>query len=285
MTPPKLTLADLGRATAAGEALTMVTAYDFHSARIADAAGIELLLVGDSAAQVMLGYPSTTRVSMNEMLMLAAAVVRGTSRAFVIGDLPFMSYQTSDELAVTNAGRFVAEAGVDAVKLEGSGPAIDRIHAIVQAGIPAIGHLGLTPQSATLLGGYRAQARTSERAVQLLHDAEAIEQAGASMLVLEAVPAGVARTVAEHLTIPVIGIGAGADVDGQVLVWHDALGITPGKLPRFVETFAEVGAVMQSGLERYKDSVRARSFPAEAHTYAMPDGEWDAFESATRTLK
>lgn len=281
---PKLTLADFARAKAAHEPLTMVTAYDFHSARIASACGIDLLLVGDSAAQVVLGRDATTRVTLDEMLVLAGAVARGASRSFVIGDMPFMSYQPSDEQAVRSAGRFVAEAGVDAVKVEGAGPTVDRVRAIVDAGVPVIGHLGLTPQSATLLGGYRAQARSGDSALRLVHDAQLIERAGAFMVVLEAVPPEVAHSVASRVAVPVIGIGAGSGVDGQVLVWHDLLGLTPDPVPRFVRRFGDIESDVHTALRAYAADVRARTFPADDHTYSMPGEELERFHVGIAAL-
>ena len=209
----------------------MVTAYDFPSGGIADEAGVELVLVGDSAGMVVLGNESTVPVTMDELLMLTRAVVRGAKRPLVIADMPFGSFQSSDETAVENAIRFVKEAGADAVKLEGAGPTLSRVQAIFGAGVPVMGHVGLTPQSATMLGGFKAQGRTAEKAERLYEDALALEAAGAFAIVLEAVPAQVAAHVTEALQVPTIGIGAGADCDGQVLVWHDLLGLYEGKAP------------------------------------------------------
>lgn len=275
----RFTLGDLRRAKAAGERLVMSTAYDFPSGRLVDEAGVDLVLVGDSAAMVVLGHESTNSITMEEMLLFTRATRRACTRALVIGDMPFMSFQPSDELAVTNAGRFVAEAGADAVKVEGGGVMIDRVRAITRAGVAVFGHLGLTPQSATLLGGYRAQARTHEQALALLRDAVALEQAGAVAIVLEAIPAEVAAVVAEAVSVPTIGIGAGAATDGQVLVYHDMLGLTPGRLPRFVKRYADLASDVVTAIGTYASEVRSGAFPGDEHTYAMPPDEVAAFRA------
>ncbi len=277
----KLPLTHLGEMAGRGERIVMVTAYDYPSGRLADAAGIDLILVGDSAAMTVLGHSSTVPATMEEMLMLTRAVTRGAERALVLADLPFGSYQVSDEDAVRNAIRFVKEAGADAVKLEGAGPSLSRAAALVGAGIPVMGHLGLTPQSATLLGGFRAQGKTAAKALQLLDDAVALEQAGCFALVLEAVPAPVAARVSEELTIPTIGIGSGTDCDGQVLVFHDLLGLYDRTSPRFTKRYAEIGVEIQDALERFAGEVRSGVFPTEEHTYAMPEDELAAFLSGS----
>ena len=243
----KLPLPELAELKRRGQKLAMVTAYDFPSGRIADEAGVELVLVGDSAGMVVLGNESTVPVTMEELLMLTRAVVRGAKRPLVIADMPFGSFQASDESAVENAVRFVKEAGADAVKLEGAGPTLSRVQAIVGAGVPVMGHVGLTPQSATMLGGFKAQGRTAEKAERLYEDALALEAAGCFAIVLEAVPAPVAARVTEALQVPTIGIGAGADCDGQVLVWHDLLGLYEGKAPRFVKRYADLAGEAQEG--------------------------------------
>jgi 3-methyl-2-oxobutanoate hydroxymethyltransferase len=263
-----------------GERIVMVTAYDFPSGRLADLAGIELILVGDSAAMTVLGHSTTVPATMEEMLMLTRAVTRGAERALVIADLPFGSYQVSDEDAVRNGVRFVKEAGADAVKLEGAGPSLSRVAALVGAGIPVMGHLGLTPQSATMLGGFKAQGRTADKARELLEDALALERAGCFALVLEAVPAPVAERITAELGIPTIGIGSGAGCDGQVLVLHDLLGLYSGHAPRFTKRYAEIGADIQRALERFAAEVRSGEFPGEEHTYAMPAAELEAFLSS-----
>jgi 3-methyl-2-oxobutanoate hydroxymethyltransferase len=279
--PPEdrlLTLHDLAQAKRDGRPLVMVTAYDYSSARIVEQAGVDLMLVGDSAAMVVLGHSSTVPITIDEMLILTRAVTRARRRALVVADLPFMSYQVSDEDALRAAGRFLKEAGADAVKLEGAGPTLARIRALAGAGIPVVAHLGLTPQTATSQGGYRAQARTAQAALRLLHDAHAIEAAGAFALVLEAVPAPVASRITRELGIPTIGIGAGAGCDGQVLVFHDLLGLGERQLPRFVERYADLADLAVAALARYADDVRTRRFPQERHTYAIADDELAQFE-------
>ena len=275
----KLPLPELAELKRRGQKLAMVTAYDFPSGRIADEAGVELVLVGDSAGMVVLGNESTVPVTMDELLMLTRAVVRGAKRPLVIADMPFGSFQGSDEAAVDNAVRFVKEAGADAVKLEGAGPTLSRVQAIVGAGIPVMGHVGLTPQSATMLGGFKAQGRTADKAERLYEDALALEAAGCFAIVLEAVPAPVAARVTEALEVPTIGIGAGADCDGQVLVWHDLLGLYAGKAPRFVKRYADLAGEARQAIETYVDDVREGRFPEEQHTYAIPDEELAAFEA------
>jgi 3-methyl-2-oxobutanoate hydroxymethyltransferase len=276
----KLALPELAELKSRGRPIVMVTAYDAPGGRLADEAGVELVLVGDSAAMTVLGHDSTVPATMDEMLVLTRAVTRASLRPLVVADMPFGSYQVSDEEAVRNAIRFVKEAGADAVKLEGAGPTLMRVRAIVGAGIPVMGHVGLTPQSATMLGGYRAQGRTAEKALALLADARALEAAGCFSVVLEAVPAPVARRVSETLAVPTIGIGAGPDCDGQVLVWHDLLGLTEGHTARFVKRYADVAGVIREALAAYAADVRERAFPEAEHTYAMPDGELALFEQA-----
>jgi 3-methyl-2-oxobutanoate hydroxymethyltransferase len=275
----KLPLTELAELKRRGQKLAMITAYDFPSGRIADEAGVELVLVGDSAGMVVLGNESTVPVTVEELLMLTRAVTRGAKRPLVVADLPFGSFQVSDAGAVENAVRFVKEAGADAVKLEGAGPTLSRVQAIVDAGIPVMGHVGLTPQSATMLGGFKAQGRTAEKAGRLYEDALALEAAGCFAIVLEAVPAAVAARVTEALRVPTIGIGAGAACDGQVLVWHDLLGLYEGKAPRFVRRYADLATEARRAVEAYVDDVREGRFPEEQHTYAIPDEELDAFES------
>jgi 3-methyl-2-oxobutanoate hydroxymethyltransferase len=278
----KLPLTELGEMSGRGERIVMVTAYDYPSGRLADAAGMDLILVGDSAAMTVLGHSTTVPATMEEMLMLTRAVTRGAQRSLVVADMPFGSFQVSDEDAVRNAIRFVKEAGADAVKLEGAGPSLARVVALVGAGIPVMGHLGLTPQSATMLGGFRAQGKTAEKARRLLDDAVALEEAGCFALVLEAVPAPVAARITERLAIPTIGIGSGAECAGQVLVFHDLLGLYDGDSPRFTKRYAEIGAEIQGALERFATDVRSGAFPGEEHTYAMPEAELAAFLSDSR---
>ena len=275
----KLPLTELAELKRRGQKLVMVTAYDFPSARIADEAGVELVLVGDSAGIVVLGNESTVPVTMNELLMLTRAVTRGARRPLVIADMPFGSFQVSDDAAVANAVRFVKESDADAVKVEGAGRTLSRVRAIVGAGVPVMGHVGLTPQSATMLGGFKAQGRTAEKAERLYEEALALEAAGCFAIVLEAVPAPIAARVTEDLSVPTIGIGAGGDCDGQVLVWHDLLGLYEGKAPRFVKRYADLAAEARRALETYAEDVRERRFPEEQHTYTIPDEELESFES------
>ena len=277
--PGKLPITDLVGMKASRSPIAMITAYDAPSGRLADVSGADVILVGDSAAMTVLGHDSTVPATMEEMLVLTRAVTRGARRPLVVADMPFGSFQVSDELAVTNAIRFVKDAGADAVKLEGAGTMLSRAHAIVGAGVPVMGHIGLTPQSATALGGFKAQGRTAAKAAQLVHDALALQAAGCFALVLEAVPSPVAAKITELLTIPTIGIGAGAGVDGQVLVWHDLLGMYDGHAPRFVKQYAQLATDIQRAVEAYVGDVRERRFPEEVHTYGMPDEELAAFEA------
>ena len=275
----KLPLPELIELKRRGQKLAMVTAYDFPSGRIADEAGVELVLVGDSAGMVVLGNDSTVPITTEELLMLTRAVTRGAKLPIVVSDMPFGSFQVSDAAAVENAVRFVKEAGADAVKLEGAGPTLSRVQAIVGAGVPVMGHVGLTPQSATMLGGFKAQGRTADKAEQLYEDALALEAAGCFAIVLEAVPAPVAAAVTEALGVPTIGIGAGAGCDGQVLVWHDLLGLYEGKAPRFVKRYADLAGEARRAVEAYVEDVREGRFPEEQHTYTIPDEELDAFDA------
>ena len=279
-TDGKLPLTELADMKQRREPIVMVTAYDYPSGRIADAAGIDVVLVGDSAAMTVLGNDSTVPATMEEMLMLTRAAARGAERPLIVADMPFGSFQVSDEEAVRNGIRFVKEAGADAVKLEGAGPTLSRALALVGAGVPVMGHVGLTPQSATMLGGFRAQGRTAEKARQLLQDARALEAAGCFAVVLEAVPAQVAFRITESLAVPTIGIGSGRGCDGQVLVFHDLLGLYDGKAPRFVKRYADLAAETRTALERYAADVRSGAFPGDEHTYSIPDDELAVFEEA-----
>jgi 3-methyl-2-oxobutanoate hydroxymethyltransferase len=281
----KLSLTEIAERKQQGEKLVMVTAYDHPGARLADAAGVDLILVGDSAADNVLGYDSTVPVTVDELLVLVRAVARGAEHALVIADMPFGSFQVSDETALANAVRFVKEAGADAVKLEGAGPSLSRVQAIVGAGIPVMGHLGLTPQSATMLGGLKAQGRTAAKAQRLHADARALEAAGCFAVVLEAVPAPVADRISEALMVPTIGIGAGPGCDGQVLVWHDLLGLSDRRPARFVKRYAEVGDEIRRALEAYAGDVRTGAFPAEEHTYSIPEEELSLFNASTQTTE
>ena len=246
-----VSLTTLAHKKAAGEAIVMVTAYDHPSARIADEAAVDMVLVGDSAANVVLGYDSTVPVTVDELLMLTRAVRRGLKSAFLVSDLPFGSYEASDADAVHTAQRFVKEGGADAVKIERGGTTVDRARAIVRAGIPVVGHVGLTPQAATSLGGYTVQGRTAAQAEQLIRDALELEAAGCFAIVVEAVPAAVTELLIERLSCLTIGIGAGGATDGQVLVWHDLLGLYDGHAPRFVKQYAELAPTIQAAVGRY----------------------------------
>jgi 3-methyl-2-oxobutanoate hydroxymethyltransferase len=282
-TAGKLPLPELMEMKRRGEKIVMVTAYDAPSGRLADAAGVDLILVGDSSGMVLHGRESTVAVSLDEIVFMTQWVTRGARHPIVVADMPFGTYEVSNEQAVVNAVRLVKEAGADAVKLERGGTSIERARAIVDAGIPVMGHIGLTPQTATVLGGFKAQGRTADRAQQLVDDARALQDAGCFAIVLEAVPATVARAVTKALAVPTIGIGAGNDTDGQVLVWHDMLGYYEGNAPRFVKRYADIGDAIVEALGRYADEVRSGSFPEEQHTYAMPDDERAAFEGTKTT--
>ncbi len=274
----KVTLPVLQERSRRGERLVMVTAYDAPSASLADAAGIDIVLVGDSAGTTVLGLDSTVAVTMEEMLVFTHAVARGTRRALVIADMPLGSYQVSEESAVQNAIRFVKEAGAEGVKLEGAGRTLSRVGAIVDAGIAVMGHVGLTPQSATLLGGYKAQGRTASAARRLVEEAKALERAGCFSIVLEAIPPPVAKRITDEVGIPTFGIGAGPSCSGQVLVWHDLLGLIPGPKPRFVKPYADLAGAIRTALDAYVSDVRSGAFPGEQHTYGMPDAERQRFE-------
>lgn len=259
-----------------GEPITVLTGYDYPTALALDQAGIDAILVGDSLGMVVLGYENTLPVTMDEMLHHCRAVARGARLALLIGDMPFMSYQVSIEEAIRNAGRFLQQGGMEAVKLEGGRERLDAIRAILGAGIPVMGHLGLTPQSVNLLGGFRPQGRTAVTAERLLEDALLLEQAGCFSLVLESVPARLAEMVSKRLTIPTIGIGAGAACDGQVLVTHDLLGLFDRFTPKFVRQYADLHGEMQMAFTAFIADVQSHTFPAQAHTVEMPDEEWEA---------
>ncbi len=273
----KVTIHALQSKKERGEPITMVTAYDYPGALLVERAGIDVLLVGDSLGMVVLGYESTVPVTMDAMIHHCQAVARGAKSPFLIGDMPFGSYELSPQEAVRNAVRFLKEGGMDAVKLEGGREVTAVIRAIVAAGIPVQGHIGLTPQSISALGGYRVQGKTAAAAQKLLDDALALQEAGCFSIVLEAVPAPVAEAISQRLRIPTIGIGAGAGCDGQVLVFHDLVGLFDRFVPKFVRKYANAAAEIERALLEYKDDVVARRFPADEHTYAMDDGEIDKF--------
>lgn len=257
--------------------ITMITAYDYSSAMLADRAGMDLILVGDSLGMVMLGRESTVSVTMDEMLHHCRAAAQGAEFAFLVGDMPFMSYQPSIPEAIRNAGRFLKEAGMDAVKLEGGQEVALTIRAIVDAGVPVMGHVGLTPQTVSQLGGYKVQGKTAVSAQTMLEDALALQEAGCFAIVLEAIPASVATAISKRLTIPTIGIGAGAGCDGQVLVYHDMLGLFDKFVPKFVKQYAHLGDIIIEALETYRDEVKNGTFPAPEHTYPMEQEEEENF--------
>ena len=279
-TAGKLPLPELREMKRRGDKIVMVTAYDAPSGRLADAAGVDLILVGDSSGMVVHGRESTVAVSLDEIVFMTQWVTRGAKRPLVVADMPFGSYEVSDEQAVANAVRLVKDGGADAVKVERGGTSVSRARAIAAAGVPVMGHVGLTPQTATVLGGFKAQGRTADRARALVDEALALEAAGCFAVVLEAVPAEVASAVTRAISVPTIGIGAGADCDGQVLVWHDMLGYYEGHSPRFVKRYADLGTTITEALERYAAEVRSGAFPEPQHTYAMPEEERAAFEAA-----
>jgi 3-methyl-2-oxobutanoate hydroxymethyltransferase len=269
----RVTVPQLAEMSRAGEPIVMVTAYDFPSAQAADEAGVDVVLVGDTAAMVVLGYDATTPIRMDEMITMAAAVRRGLTTPLLIGDLPFGSYEASNELAVQSAQRYVKEAGCDAVKLERGGASVDRARAIVRAGIPVMGHVGLTPQSSSALGGFKAQGKTAAAAAKLAEEAAALQAVGCFAIVFEAVPAAVTEIVVEKLEVPTIGIGAGPATSGQVLVLHDLLGIYEGRAPKFVKRYAELRRAMVDGLSAYAAEVRSGAFPGPEHVYSVEPSE------------
>ena len=270
---PAVTLSRLAEKKALGEPIVMITAYDYPSAQVAEEASVDVVLVGDSGAMTVLGYPSTVPVSMEEMLMLAAAARRGLTTPLLVADLPFGSYEASNEQAVLSAQRFVKEAGCDAVKLERGGSSADRARAIIAAGIPVMGHVGLTPQTAVALGGYRSQGRTAERALEVASDALELQEAGCFAIVFEAVPSELADALMPSMRVPVIGIGAGPSTDGQVLVFHDLLGLYDGHAARFVKRYAALRQAMVAGVSAFARDVRERRYPEPEHGYQMAPDE------------
>ena len=263
------TVLDLQRFKAEGKRFAMLTAYDYTTAQLLDAAEIPVLLVGDSAGMVMLGHPTTLPITMDELVILARAVSRGATNALLIGDLPFLSYQASAEEAVHNAGRLLKEAGMHAVKLEGGGPmAVEATRRLIEAGIPVMGHLGLTPQSVHRMGGFKVQGKDPAVAARILAEAGELEAAGAFSIVLEGIPSSLAAKITRSLAIPTIGIGAGVQCDGQVLVVHDMLGLSQGRKPRFVKEFAQLGPLVIEAARRYAAEVEAGTFPDAEHSYS-----------------
>lgn len=273
----KVTTLSLRRKKQRGEPITMLTAYDYPTALAMDQAGIDIILVGDSLGMVVLGYPNTLPVTMEDMLHHCRAVSRGARAALLVGDMPFMSYQTTPQDAVRNAGRFLQEAGMDAVKLEGGRERQGAIEAIIGAGIPVMGHIGLTPQSVNQLGGFRPQGKEATAARRLLEDALVLQEAGCFSIVLESLPTRLAALISQRLEIPTLGIGAGIGCDGQVLVTHDLLGLFDRFTPRFVKNYADLHGEMQRAFTEYIKDVESRSFPGEEHSIEMPEEEWQRF--------
>ncbi len=269
----KVTISDLMTKKERGEKITMLTAYDYPTAQLVDQAGVDTILVGDSLGMVVLGYASTVPVSMEEMIHHAKAVTRGTEYAFVIGDMPFMSYQASVEKAIENAGRFMKEADCDAVKLEGGSEVTPIVKAIVTAGVPVCGHIGLTPQTATQLSGFKVQGKDAESASNLIKSAKDLEEAGAFMVVMECIPDVLASRITKEVNIPTIGIGAGKECDGQVLVYHDVVGLFERFTPRFVKQYIKLGPMVVDALREYKREVEQGLFPGEEHTFKMSKEE------------
>jgi 3-methyl-2-oxobutanoate hydroxymethyltransferase len=271
----KVTVFRLWEMKRSGEKISMITAYDYPTGVWAERAAIDILLVGDSMAMTVLGYPNTLPATMEELVTHSQAVNRGNNTSFVLGDMPYMSYQPSVEMAVQNAGRFMSEGGCDGIKLEGGIAMADRVEAIVNAGIPVMGHLGLTPQSASMLGGFKAQGKDALMAKTIIDDAKVLEEAGAFAILLEAVPSKVSKLVTERAGIPIIGIGAGPDCDGQVLIFHDMFGLYPAFTPKFAKQYADVGKTIVEGLQRYADEVREGAFPEPKHSFTISDEQYE----------
>ncbi len=271
----KITIPDILEKKRAGKKITMLTAYDYPTALLVDRAEIDMILVGDSVGMVVLGYETTIPVTMDEMIHHTKAVVRGARFALVVGDMPFMSYNTSERDAIINAGRFIKEAGADAVKLEGGTTVKSIVKAIVRAGIPVMGHIGLTPQTISQLGGFRVQGKTAEAAKRIIDDAKALEEAGVFSVVLEAIPAVIAGRITEALNIPTIGIGAGIKCDGQVLVYQDMIGLFDRFVPKFVKQYSQVAEIMLKSFRQFREEVEAGVFPTEEHSFQIKEEELD----------
>lgn len=281
---PKKTVLDFAEMKKKGDKITFLTAYDFPMASFCEKAGIDMILVGDSAAMVVHGLPGTVPMTMDQMVQHSQIVRRGAPNTFVIGDMPFLSYQISREDAIFNAGRFFKEASVDAIKLEGGRRVIKQIEGIVEGGMSVMGHIGLTPQSSGQLGGFKAQGRTADTAMELIKDALAIEKAGAFALLVEAIPPEVGKIITDMLKIPVLGIGAGMYTDGQALIIGDMLGYFEAFTPKFVKKYANLGEAIEKAFREYSDDVKAAKFPEEKHCYRMVEGEHEKLESMLRNL-
>jgi len=275
----KVTIRVLNDKAAKGEKISMLTCYDYPTAMMEEAAGIDIILVGDSLGMTVLGYETTLPVDMDTMVTHASAVRKGAPAAFVIGDMPYMSYQTDVPTAIRNAGRFMAEAGCDAIKLEGGRNVAHTIKALTEATIPVMGHIGLTPQALAQLGGFRAQGRDADTAVQVIEDAKLLEEAGAVAILLEAIPPEVARIITERVSIPIIGIGCGPHCHGQLLIVHDLLGFFAAFTPKFVKKYADLNAVIKQAFEAYRQDVEQGQFPEPEHCYTMREGELEKLES------
>ena len=275
----KLAIPDLLEMVARGEKITFLTAYDYPTALLEDRAGIDMILVGDSAAMCLLGHATTLPAKMAFMVEITAAVSRAAKRAFVVGDMPYMSYQPSNELAIKNAGRFIAEGGADAVKLEGGARMAERVEAIVKAGIPVMGHIGLTPQAASAIGGLKAQGRDAETARQLIEDAKVLVEAGAFSILLEAIPARVAEIIVRNARVPILSIGSSAACHGQLLIVHDILGLFEAFTPKFVKKYADVSSVMLQAFQNYIADVKSGKFPTREHEYRIPKEEWQHLQA------
>lgn len=272
----KLTLTGLFKKAAEGKPITWLTCYDYPTAYFQEQAGVDMILVGDSLGMTMLGYDSTLPVSMDDMIRHSQAVRRGAPNTFIVGDMPYMSYQPSNEIAIKNAGRFMAEAGCDCIKLEGGESMVERIRAIVAAGIPVVGHLGLTPQSVSALGGFKLQGKTAEAALRIIEDAKLLEKAGAFMVLLEMVPDRVCKIITERARdCLIMSLGSGPDAHGQLLIYHDAFALYPNFKPRMAKVFADAGSVIRAGLESYVKEVTEKTFPQPENWFKMADEEYD----------
>ncbi len=271
----KVTLPQLLEMKERGQKITMITAYDYPTGVFADRAGIDIVLVGDSMAMTVLGHSTTLPATMEELIAHSQAVTKGCKNSFVLGDMPYMSYQPSIEIAVQNAGRFMSQGGCDGIKLEGGITMADRMEAIVNAGIPAMGHLGLTPQSMSMLGGFKVQGKDALMAKRIIDDAKALEEAGAFAVLLECVPSKVSELITERAEIPIISIGAGPDCDGQLLIFHDMFGLYPAFTPKFAKQYADVGDTIVQGLKRYAEEVREGLFPEPKHGFTISDQQYE----------